>query len=321
MIRLDHGPQRIGTKGRIAAVAGIDLREVLVPVVIHPRRARAAAPVEEELDATRDQVVIAGRLVRFAAGGLVGDQLLRLGHGSPPPPEREHAHGELACCCYGLVGIPRLLADSGVLEPRHSLFVEGCGQRCDPLTLLLRCIRRYEARDQPLRGFLEHTRRRAIRIAVDRATGRILRFARHAGQLQGQRVGNAVVPRSVRQPHGMTRRDLVQVFRHNEAAFLELPLVPSMTEHPAPGLRPFHLRGNRRLHLVDGLDVGITEVEVVEPIGATLGKVRVGVEQSWGHRQALEVDALRAPTGQCQRHAIRPHGDNLSVFDSDGLSD
>ena len=62
--RRDDLAVRLGWHRRISRVAGVFVRVVLVPVGVHPRRARAAAAVHEHLHAAGDEHAVAERCSR-----------------------------------------------------------------------------------------------------------------------------------------------------------------------------------------------------------------------------------------------------------------
>ena len=112
--------------------------EVLVPVLVHPRRARAAAAVHEQLDAARQQPPspsdAGGRGFAFDAREHLRGPIDRARAG----PQREHAHGQLAFLrAARWYSVPLRLADARILGAGHAFRVEVLDDLDDAVLLLL----------------------------------------------------------------------------------------------------------------------------------------------------------------------------------------
>ena len=129
--------QDFGIDHRVAAVAAVQTLEVLVPLVVQPGRAGAAAAVDVEFDASRDEVVIAGGLVRPAGRCHPVDELLGRVEGPVASPEGEDADVESPVGQDFPVGIPVPLPDAGILEAGHAFAVESFHDAPDALDHLL----------------------------------------------------------------------------------------------------------------------------------------------------------------------------------------
>jgi hypothetical protein len=261
VVEIEHDAAvRIRVDGRIAAVAGVDCREVLVPLVVHPRRARAAAAVHEHLHAPGQQHAVAERRRRLRLREDARHHLVGVLAVAGSAPQREHPHGQLAFAQQLLIEVPFLRVDAGILRAGHAFFVEVLDESGDAGFLLLAGIRRYEARHEPGRGFLEHARRTALRVAIDGAGRRVLGLRSHLGHLQRVAVGDAVVSRRLLQPYGVVRRDLCRDRQPSGSAAPRTCLRPSRCRTPTRRASRWHARGDALQHVVDRRDRRVGEI-------------------------------------------------------------
>ena len=236
--------------GRVPAVPHVDVCPIPVPVVVEPRGTRAAAPVDVELDPTRNEVVVTGRLV----GACELRQAVRVGthlfqRPVTSPPEREDADRQIAVLLDIPVGCPRSGADARVLRSGHAFRVEVASELAYALTRGVGSERWDEAGHESLCRLLEDAGGPSVRVPIDRPTRRVGRVCVDSGHFESPRVGDAVVAHRVGQPDGVTVGDLVHVGRVDVTELLELPLVPSASPDPLAFVQPGHLRRD------EGLDV------------------------------------------------------------------
>ena len=114
----------VGIRSRVSAIARIDARVVLVPVVVQPRGAGSAAPVDIELDAPRHEAIVTRAHVRSRHRRPLRNQLLRRGFGAPAKPQRKHPHCKRSLSQHLRVGRPRRGSHRGILDRRHALRIE-----------------------------------------------------------------------------------------------------------------------------------------------------------------------------------------------------
>ena len=89
---LDHRAHRVRVRRGVACVSAIRAGVSLVPVVVHPRCARAARAVHEELHSACNDVVVTGGFVRTRRRRSGGDEALGTCNASPTGKQREDAH-------------------------------------------------------------------------------------------------------------------------------------------------------------------------------------------------------------------------------------
>src|SRR5262245_40027859 len=96
VIQLDERAQRVGISGWIAAIAGIGAGEILVPLVVEPRRARATAAIGVQLHTAGNDAIVARAEGKPRCRATLVDETLRRGDAVWTAPQREHAHSERA---------------------------------------------------------------------------------------------------------------------------------------------------------------------------------------------------------------------------------
>ena len=120
MEQLELLAEHLGIGDGVTEVAVVDAREISVPLLVDPGRARAAAAVDDHLDAAGDELVVAGRFVGTSRGPNLGDEAPRVVHGAAGAPQREDPHAHLAAALHGAVGVPLLAENARVLHGRHA---------------------------------------------------------------------------------------------------------------------------------------------------------------------------------------------------------
>ncbi len=302
---------------RIAFVAGVDARQVLVPVVVHPRRACAAAAVDVELHAAGHQPAIAqrGRQLRRGVDRRHGP-LGRL-RSCRRHPQRRHAHGQLALVQQLLVEIPLRLVDVQVLRARHPFATKPLDDPQHVVAHVAAAAGRPPApapdANQTGGALLHHPGRITVLVAVDRAASRIRGLLGDTRELHRERVGHGVVAGRMVQIDGIVRRRLVEIRRRDVAALGEFAFVPAAAAHP----RARRQLAGPRLDLGDDL-VHVARIAEVQRVGR-LREVHVRVDQARRGRAAEQVDHLGLVADERLRAATRPDKHNLAVTDRHGL--
>ena len=158
-------------------------------------------------------------------------------------------------------------------------------------------------------------------VAVDRASGRVRGVLVDAGELERDRVGDAVVAHRVREPHRVLRRHRVEVRGVDVALLFELALVPARTLDPLARLGLLGAEAHEPRRIRGALDVRIAQVHDVEKLDASPGEVHVGVEEAGRDRAAGELDPFGAFTSEALDLGTRSHREDSTVADGHRLRD
>src|SRR5438128_11670694 len=132
---------------------------------------------------------------------------------------------ELALIEQRSVGFPMDLEDVRVFDRSHAFAVQHLLDIKDALAHLLRRGGRDQA-DYQIHGgvFFEHAGWAALSIAVNRDGARVSSCKRNLGQVEGSRIGNAVMTGGMVQPDWAVRGDSIQICSRDEPAFRERAL-------------------------------------------------------------------------------------------------
>ena len=218
----------------ITLVPGILAGGILVPIVVHPRGARAAAAVHKNLHAARQQQAIE-RLRRLRQLRNMIESFLGSRDSDTAQPKRENPHTELVLGQKLAIQLPILGNNTRVFDRRHTFFVEIGHDAKQSIALLLVRVGRNQMPHQILGGFLEHTGGFALRVAIDGSRRRILGLARDARELHGSAVRGSIMPRGMFQPHRIVGRYFVQVGSVKISKLREFAFVPAAATHPLSG--------------------------------------------------------------------------------------
>ena len=280
----------LGRRRRVARVPGVGVGEVLVPVVVHPRRPRTTAAIHVHLDAAGDQHAVSGQPGLPRVGLRARQHRRAILETTGAGPQSEDADGKTALAQQLLVQLPLRLANAGILRAGHAFLIEVFDDLDQPQLLLIARQRGYQAAHQAHRRFLHDAGRRAVGAAIDGAGRRVFGVLAHLGHLHGVGVGHAVVSRGVRQPHRVVRGHRVEVGGGEVALLGVLALVPSAPPHPLTGLQAGDVVRHPFLRLGDRFDRGVAEVDGEQGIG--FGEMDVAVDQPRRDRPAAKVDHL-----------------------------
>ena len=175
------------------------------------------------------------------------------------------------------------------------------------------------AGDEAHRVLAQHATGRAVGQPVDRAARRVRGVAIDARELQGRRIGRAVVAHCLLEPHGIVRRQRVEVGRQDHAALGQLALVPARALNPFATLALRASLADLLRDLGDRLHGRKAKIEAEVLFGAAGREVAVRVDQTGRDREAFQVEDLRLRPDPGTHGFARPDGRDLAAGNGDGL--
>jgi hypothetical protein len=127
------------------------------------------------------------------------------------------------------------------------------------------------------------------------------------------------VTRGVRQPHGIVRRDSIEIGGGNVAPLGILALVPAAPAHPLTRFELCHLRRDAPFHVFNRFHVGVAEIHR-EQRGSGR-KMHVGIDEARSNRAAAQVNDVRLRAGHRLDLRCGSDGGDLAAGDGHRLGD
>ena len=217
------------------------------------------------------------------------------------------------------IRIPHRLTDGRVLDRGDAFSVKVVDALQYAVALLPRCRRRNEIDHRVLRRFLQHPGGSVRRVAVDGAGGRILGGRGNLRKLERRRIGGAVVPGGVSQPHRIVCGDRIEIGGGDIAPFGELALVPAVAQQPFAGFQCRNSQPYAPHHLGDARDVA--QIHVIQFPDSAVGDVRMAVDEPRRRGPAMQIDAAGGGAGEAQNLVVGAERGDLPIANRHAFDD
>ncbi len=180
-------------------IAFVDIGVVLVPVLVHPRRAYRAAAVDINFHAGRDDQLATVPCLRVRKRFDVLQEFPCFGQGVRYSPQREHASSQIAVFFDRFVSVPVILVDLRILDCRDPFGAQVADKFGNCFFEVTRRFRD-DVVDQVHRLVRQDAGGYAVRIARNDATLRVRGVRADTGDLQCPGIRDTVMRGCVAQP-------------------------------------------------------------------------------------------------------------------------